>query len=218
MNFPAGWEPYSIAALEAFLPRLEEGVRFGALTIAPEWEEWRNTTFPNRDRPTGEVLDKLPSPAIKEERERIGKLRNPTVVRTQNELRKVDNNLIALYGKPDLLRVEVARDVGKSKRERAEIQSAIRKQEYRRRDAVKDLESKGIAEPSRNSVEKWLLWKECNQFCPYTGDPVGFNDLFSDRPRFDVEHIWPQAKSFDNSFKNKTLCRTDVTGAKGRAA
>ena len=74
LSFPAGWEPYSIAALEAFLPRLTEGIRFGTLTNAPEWEEWRNTTFPSRDRPTGEFLDKLPSPATKEERERIAKL------------------------------------------------------------------------------------------------------------------------------------------------
>lgn len=154
LKLSSAMEPYSITALEALLPHLEEGVRFGALTNAPEWEAWRNTTFPSRDRPTGEVLDKLPSPATKEERERIAKLRNPTVVRTQNELRKVVNNLIDLYGKPDLIRVEVARDVGKSKREREEIQSAIRKQEKRRKDAVKDLESKGIMEPSRRVVEK----------------------------------------------------------------
>jgi hypothetical protein len=36
----------------------------------------------------------------------------------QNELRKVVNNLIGLHGKPDLIRIELARDVGKSKRDR----------------------------------------------------------------------------------------------------
>jgi hypothetical protein len=38
-------------------------------------------------------------------------LRNPTVNRALNEVRKVANNLIAVYGKPDLIRVELARDV-----------------------------------------------------------------------------------------------------------
>ena len=77
--------------------------------------------IPDRDQPTGEFLDRLPSPAHKEERERLGALRNPTAIPIQNELRKIVNNLISVYGKPDLIRVELAREVGKSKREREEI-------------------------------------------------------------------------------------------------
>lgn len=214
LKFPAGWEPYSITALRAFMPHLETGVRFGALVNGPDWEGWRNDTFPNRERPTGEILDKLPSPGKKglegkEERERIAKLRNPTVIRTQNELRKVVNNLIDVFGKPDRIRVEVARDVGKSKREREEIQSGIRKNERRRKEAFNDLESKGIASPSRDDVEKWLLWKESQERCPYTGDHIGFDALFREG-RYEVEHIWPRWRSFDDSFRNKTLCRKDV--------
>lgn len=214
LTFPAGWEPYSINALQAFLPHLEAGVRFGALVNGPEYEDWRNATFPDRDRPTGEILDRLPSPAVKEERERIAKLRNPSVVRTQNELRKVVNNLIGMYGKPDKIRVEVARDVGKSKREREEIQSGIRKQERRRKEALKDLESKGIAEPSRDDIERWMLWKESQERCPYTGDQIGFDALFREG-RYEVEHIWPRSRSFDDSFRNKTLCRKSINLEKG---
>lgn len=214
LSLPAGWEPYSTKALEAFLPHLEAGVRFGALVNGPEWEAWRNETFPERIRPTGEILDRLPSPAVKEERERIAKLRNPTVVRTQNELRKVVNNLVRLYGKPDLIRIELAREVGKSKREREEMQSGIHRQERRRKDAAVDFASKGIPQPSRADIEKWLLWKECDHFCPYTGDPIGWDDLFGHHPKFDVEHIWPRWKSFDNSYGNKTLCRKDKNLAK----
>lgn len=213
LAFPTGWEPYSVAALRAFMPHLEAGVRFGALVNGPDWESWRHAAFPNRERPTGEVLDKLPSPAMKEERERIAKIRNPTVIRTQNEMRKVTNNLIEMFGKPDRIRVEVARDVGKSKREREEIQSGIRKNEKRRKDATKDLESKGIAEPSRDDVEKWILWKESQERCPYTGDHIGFDALFREG-RFEVEHIWPRWRSFDDSARNKTLCRKDVNQEK----
>lgn len=214
LTFPTGWEPFSTKALEEFLPELEAGARFGALVNGPEWEDWRDRTFPHRERPTGEVLDRLPSPAVKEERDRIAKLRNPTVVRAQNELRKVVNNLIALYGKPDLIRVEVARDVGRSKRDREELLSANRKQERRRKDAIKDLADKQIFEPSRDTVEKWLLWKECRERCPYTGDQIGFDALFREG-RYDVEHIWPRSKSFDNSYKNKTLCHRDKNIEKG---
>ena len=147
----------------------------------PKWEKWRAQNFPNREQPTGEVLDRLPSPADKEEQQRIAALRNPTVVRTQNELRKVVNNLIGLYGKPDLIRIEVAREVGKSKREREEMQAGMRKQERRRREAEADLRSNGIAQPSRAYIEKWLLWKECGEFDPYSGKPISFDALFRDR-------------------------------------
>lgn len=214
LALPTGWEPYSAAALHAFMSHLEAGIRFGDLLNGPEWEEWRNETFPERDRPTGEVLDLLPSPARREERERIAKLRNPTVVRTQNELRKVVNNLIRTHGKPDLIRVEVARDVGKSKRKREEDKSFRNRNERRRRDAHKDLEAKGLLEPSRRDVEKWLLWKESRERCPYTGDSICFDALFR-RGEFDVEHIWPRSRSFDDSMRNKTLCRRDINIEKG---
>ncbi|MCH8858720.1 MAG: type II CRISPR RNA-guided endonuclease Cas9, partial [Proteobacteria bacterium] len=213
LSFPPGWEPYSVTALQAIVPKLEEGVRFGALVNGPEWEDWRNATFPDRHAPTGEFLDRLPSPAIQEERERLARIRNPTVVRTQNELRKVVNNLIGMFGKPDLIRVELARDVGKSKREREEIQSGIRRNEKRRKDAKKDLVDKGIAEPSRADIEKWLLWKESHERCPYTGDQIGFDALFREG-RYEVEHIWPRWRSFDDGFRNKTLCRKDANLSK----
>jgi CRISPR-associated endonuclease Csn1 len=183
------------------------------LVSGPDLEDWRNQTFPDRERPTGELLDRLPSPASKEERERLAKLRNPTLLRTQNELRKVVNNLIGMFGKPDRIRIELARDVGNSKREREKMQSDNRKRETKRKEAVKDLQAKGIAEPSRDDIEKWLLWKESGERCPYTGDQIGFDALFHTN-HFDVEHIWPRSRSLDNSFRNKTLCRKEINIAK----
>ena len=215
LKLPTGWEPYSTVALRTILPRLEEGVRFGALVSGPLEESWRNETFPLRHRPTGEILDRLPSPADKGERERIARLRNPTVVRTQNELRKVVNNLIDMFGKPDLICVEMARDVGKSKREREEMANGIRGQERRRNAARKALIEKGIAEPSRRDIEKWMLWEESGKRCPYTGDCISFDALFGTTGEFDVEHIRPRSRSLDNSFGNKTLCRRDVNREKG---
>lgn len=213
IQLPSGWEPYSTEALQAMLPHLEAGIRFGALVNSPDWKSWRNEVFPGMNQPTGEKLDRLPSPMNKEEQDRIKKLRNPTVVRTRNELRKVVNNLIDMFGRPDLIRVELTRDVGKSKREREEIQNGIRHQERRRNEAKKDLEEKGV-QPSRTNVEKWLLWKECRKRCPYTGDHIGFAALFQE-DEFEVEHIWPRSKSLDDSFRNKTLCRRDENLKKG---
>ena len=223
LHFPQGWEPYSTEALRRILPKLEAGERFGSLINGPDFSAWRAEHFPQRDQPTGEVIDRLPSPradrkatyAQREEAQRIGTVRNPTVVRVQNELRKVVNNLISLNGKPDLIRVELARDIGKSKRERDEISKGMRKKKGVREKALNDLNENGRTNPSKDDIEKWLLWKECGEQCPYTGEKIGFDDLFSGNPRFETEHIWPRSKSLDNSFRNKTLCRKDINLAKG---
>ncbi len=214
LRLPSGWEPYSIDALRAMLPHLEAGVRFGEIVNGPDWGEWRSRTFPDREQPTGEVLDRLPSPADREESRRVAGLRNPTVARTRNELRKVVNNLIDMFGKPDLIRIEFARDVGNSKRQREEKADGIRLHERRREKARKNLQGKGIAEPSREDVEKWLLWEECGHTCPYSGDSISFDSLFRDG-KFEVEHIWPRSLSLDDSFRNKTLCRKDLNARKG---
>ena len=214
MKLPPGWEPYSIEALQAMLPHLEAGARFGEIVNGPDLEQWRTDTFPDREQPTGEVMDRLPSPADRDERKRVAELRNPTVARTRNELRRVVNNLIDMFGKPDLIRVEVARDVGNSKRQRGEKALGIRRHERRRKAARENLQENGILEPSRADVEKWMLWEECGHRCPYTGDSICFDDLFR-AGKFEVEHIWPRSLSLDDSFRNKTLCRRDVNDRKG---
>ena len=215
MSFPTGWDAFSETAVEKILPELEAGTTLGALLNAPDFEPWRREMFPNRTtQATGEFLDKLPSPAKPDEQKRIASLRNPTVARTQNELRKVTNNLIALYGKPDLIRVELSRDIGLSKEGREDKKKDIRENERRRKEAARHLQANGIAEPYRSDIEKWLLWKECQEKDPYTGDHIGFDDLFRNGA-FEVEHIWPRSRSLDDSFRNKTLCRKDVNLAKG---
>ena len=214
LRLPTGWEPYSVEALRALLPHLEAGTRLGEIVNGPDWDAWRTDTFPDREQPTGEVFDRLPSPADQEEDKRIAGLRNPTVARTRNELRKVVNNLVDMFGKPDLIRLELARDVGNSKRQREEKKISIRRQEKRREEARKDLLKNKIARPSRTDIEKWLLWKECGHRCPYSGDSISFDGLFK-TGEFEVEHIWPRSRSLDDSFRNKTLCRREVNARKG---
>jgi CRISPR-associated endonuclease Csn1 len=215
LSFPTGWDAYSVDALNRLMPELEKGVRLGALLNGPEYEAWRTEAFPHRAQPTGSWVERLPSAADKEEERRLKGVRNPTVVRVLNELRKVTNNLIAVHGKPDLIRIELARDVGLSTHERDEMDKRNKQRERERAAAKKDLEAKGIAEPSRVDVEKWLLWKECGEVDPYSGARIGFDDLFRTNA-FDVEHIWPRALCNDDSFANKTLCRKDFNLLKGK--
>ena len=215
LKLPTGWEPYSTEALRRILPLLEQGVRFGEIINGPDLASWREETFPSHQEETGHGCDRLPSPKNSEqEREHIASLRNPTVARIRNELRKVVNNLIDMFGKPDLIRVDLARDVGLSKREREEKRTGMNLQEKRREAARNKLQERGISELSRDDIEKWMLWEECGHRCPYTGDHICFEALFQNN-EFEVEHIWPRSRCLDDSFRNKTLCRKDMNIKKG---
>ena len=217
IKLPTGWEPFSEEALQIFLPELESGKVFSRLLNGPVFEEWRKEMFPNRKRPTGELHDQLPSPNQKkqgkEETRYLQNLRNPTLQRCLNELRKVTNKLIRQYGKPDLIRMEVTRDLALSKKAKADLEKAQTKQRNARNKAKEILEEKSIP-VNHETIEKYLLAEECEWICPYSGASISHNDLFIEN-QFQVEHIYPRSKSLDDSFKNKTLCRSDLNREKG---
>lgn len=48
------------------------------------------------------------------------------------------------------------------------------------------------------------LWEECKGICPYTGEPIPLETLFTDTIR--VVYIHPWSKSLNDSSLNKTLC------------
>jgi CRISPR-associated endonuclease Csn1 len=159
------------------------------------------------------LFDRLPSPKDRDEQRRLASIRNPTVVRVQNELRKVVNNLIGLHGKPDLIRIELAREIGLSKLQREKKNRDMRANERRREAARKDLVANGLTDPKKDYIDRWVLWQECQKKCPYTGDPICFDDLFRTN-RFEIEHVWPRSICFDDGLRNKTLCRRDINIAK----
>lgn len=199
LRVPAGWTRLSSKAIAIMLPELEKGIGVGELTMSPQWQSWRVEQFPDMERPSDEIRDSLPAhPKVMPE------TRNPTVTRVLNEMRKVVNNLIRAYGKPDLIRVELARELRQPKKRREETDQRNRERQRARNKAAEDLKEKGIPDIGRN-IEKWLLWKESNERCPYTGKKISFDDLFRNG-LFDIEHIWPRSRSLDNSFGNKTLC------------
>lgn len=202
VRLPAGWLRHSEAAIERLLPAMERGRAYGELIND---EEWVAEIFPNRAAPGRARRDRLPSHPSE-----MPDLRNPTVARALTELRKVVNNLLAVTGKPDLIRIELARDLKLSPRRKAELDKRQNEQAQKRKDACKQLSEKpSFKNPSERDVEKWLLWQECKETCPYTGRTINFDALFR-TGEFQVEHIFPcPSRSLDRGFANKTLCEAE---------
>jgi len=134
-------------------------------------------------------------------------LRNPIVNRALFEIRKMINAIVREYDKPAKIKIEMARDVQGSRRQREELHWKQRENETRNEDARKRLiEDIGITNPTRDDVIKYKLWEECGKRCPYTGKQISQEDLFGQNPEFQVEHILPYDRSLDDSYMNKTLC------------
>lgn len=184
-------------AIEKVLPLLETGT-----TYAEARRQLYHEKFEARP-----PLDSLPRVDGEEARQAVGEIRNPAVTRSLTELRKVVNAIVRQYGKPAEVRVELARDLKNPKKARQSISERMRENEKAREEAKeKILKEAGIPHPRRDDIRKALLWDECGGICPYTGKSIAFKDLFGDSPQFDIEHIIPSERSFDDSFKNLTLC------------
>jgi CRISPR-associated endonuclease Csn1 len=136
-------------------------------------------------------------------------IRNPAVIRSLTELRKVVNAIIREHGKPAEIHIELARELKKPKKAREASFKKNRDNERARKNAAQRITSEiGIPRPSRSDVRKFLLAEECRWECPYTGRQISMRSLFSE-PQFDIEHIIPFSRSLDDSFFNVTLCAID---------
>ncbi|MDW8075730.1 MAG: type II CRISPR RNA-guided endonuclease Cas9 [Bacteroidota bacterium] len=138
--------------------------------------------------------------------------RNPVVTNVLFALRRLVNELLDRYGHFDRIVVELARDLKRSKEERALIRREQKRNELIRETIAKILEQQGI-EPTGTNILKYRLWLECNKTCPYSGKPISLTQLFNGEVQ--IEHIFPYDRSLDDSFLNKTLCFVDVNRQKG---
>lgn len=146
-------------------------------------------------------------------------LRNPVVEKILNQMINVVNNLIEEYGKPDEIRIELARELKKSAKERDELNKAINTSKKEHEKIVKILQASpfNITHPSRNDIIRYKLYEELESLgykTLYTNTYIPKEKLFS--KEFDIEHIIPQALMFDDSFANKTLEKRDANIEKGK--
>jgi len=145
----------------------------------------------------------------------ITDLRNPMVERSLYQVRQVVNALIDTHGMPQLIRVEMARDLKITRRQREDDQKRLRNHERANEEIRKKLIAYGIEQPNRAQLLKYRLWQECEACCPYTGLSITMDELFGEAAQFSVEHIIPYSRSLDNSQMNKTLCANTERQYKG---
>jgi CRISPR-associated endonuclease Csn1 len=152
------------------------------------------------------------------EEKQYGKFANPTVHIGLNQLRKLTNRLIAKYGKPDEVVVELARELKQSKKEKDEAQKRNLKNRDTNDRYRKLLAEHGLQENAGNLI-RLRLWEEqrdgMQSFCPYSGEQISISQLFSDTNEIEVDHILPFSRTLDDSAANKIVCFRSSNRGKG---
>ncbi|MCU0445497.1 MAG: type II CRISPR RNA-guided endonuclease Cas9 [Microscillaceae bacterium] len=147
-------------------------------------------------------------------------IRNPIVQQALFVLRKLVNTLIQEYAiKPDIVRVELARELKMKKKDRENINLTNKRARDEHARIVKILlkeipKFQKESEISREDIIKYKLWEECNEICPYTGKSINISQLYNGE--FEIEHIFPYSRSMDDGFNNKTLCDRAFNLKKGK--
>lgn len=66
--------------------------------------------------------------------------------------------------------------------------------------------------PSKSDIQKYKLWLEQGYLSPYTGAVIQLSELFTSK--YQIEHIFPQSRFFDDSLTNKVICESEVNQLK----
>lgn len=84
------------------------------------------------------------------------------------------------------------------------------------KDIINRLNSTDVGKkPSRNDILRYKSWLEQKYCSPYTGQPIPLAKLFTHE--YEIEHIIPQSRYFDDSFQNKVICESEVNKLKGNS-
>lgn len=67
-------------------------------------------------------------------------------------------------------------------------------------------------QPTRSEVLRYKLWLEQKYRSPYTGQPIPLAKLFT--PAYEIEHVIPQSRYFDDSLSNKVICESEINKLK----
>ena len=189
--FPKDYASYSLKAINKLLPYLREGK---SLFDAKKLVGYINLDTNQENNKISQNLDLLDDPPY---------LRNPAVQRALNQTKRLINAIIKKYQKPDVIRIELTRDLKLTKKQK-EIQSKKNNENKKNNDLAVKLIKENNFENNKTNILKYKLWVESNKICPYTGQAIGINQLFS--PEVNIEHIIPYSRCLDDSFANKTIC------------
>ncbi|SVC71004.1 uncharacterized protein METZ01_LOCUS323858, partial [marine metagenome] len=204
LEFEPGHSNLSLSAINKLLPFMEKGMLFNEARVEAGYGYEVKET---------------------EEEDRLGmppEITNPIVQKGLHELRRLVNAIISEYGKPDVIRIEMARDLEMNTRRYQEFtkqQNANTKANDEATEVFQDIGAKKrnleLGQfPSHTDKLKYRLWKDQKECCAYSGREIDISDLFTGT--VEIDHILPYSMSLDDSYMNKVVCFAEENRNKGQ--
>lgn len=203
LELEPGYGNLSLKAIRSILPHLQQGLIYSDARVAAGY---------GYEVVQVKTLARLPPP---------GDLRNPVVNKAMHEFRRVCNALIAVYGKPAAIRIELPRELLMNKKRKAAFEKQ-QKENMAANDQGKEQYGGirvanphlGLPEyPRRNDLIKYRLWKEQDCVSAYSGRSISQTELFS--AAVEVDHILPYSRTIDDSYMNKVVAFVTENREKG---
>ena len=195
-----GYGSVSLRAVRKILPFLEEGDLYNEAVV--------HAGYNFHDEALDfQITDRVPA-LLPED------ARNSMVQRSFAETRRIVNAIVRKWGNPDVIRVEMGRDLKLPAKQRAKIEKENKKNQTQNANDKTRLEKEfKIDDARRSDILKLRLWEEQDGKCMYTGKTIAKNMLFNGT--VDVDHILPYSRTLDDSKNNKVVCLREVNQAKG---
>ncbi len=214
ISLPEGYSNLSAKALRKMFPFIKE-LEYAAAAAEAGYNHSSYLTKEENEKrilqPKLELLKK-------------NSLRNPVVEKILNQMVNVVNSLIiqnseknangeiTKYFQFDEIRIELARELRKSAKEKEEMSAQIATSQKKNEKIISILKDEfKIINPTKTDIIRYKLYEELKN--------NGYKDLYTDTyiPRqvlftkeIDIEHIIPKSRQFDDSFSNKTLAYRQV--------
>ena len=182
----------SLKALRRIVPLMEQGKRYDEACAEIYGDHYGKKN-------TEEEIYLPPIPA--------DEIRNPVVLRALSQARKVINSVVRRYGSPARIHIETAREVGKSFKDRKEIE---KRQEENRKDREKaaakfrEYFPNFVGEPKSKDILKLRLYEQQHGKCLYSGKEINLGRL-NEKGYVEIDHALPFSRTWDDSFNNKVL-------------
>ena len=182
----------SLKALRRIVPLMEQGKRYDEACA-----EIYGDHYGKKNAEEKIYLPPIPADEI----------RNPVVLRALSQARKVINGVVRRYGSPARIHFETAREVGKSFKDRKEIE---KRQEENRKDREKaaakfrEYFPNFVGEPKSKDILKLRLYEQQHGKCLYSGKEINLGRL-NEKGYVEIDHALPFSRTWDDSFNNKVL-------------
>lgn len=150
-------------------------------------------------------------------------LKNPADKRKQMQQRALDNektnlrikSLLQEFMNPDM-DIEGVRAYSPNQQEILRIyEDGVLSSNVVPEDIQKTIDALSSAkQPTHAEVIKYRLWLDQKYTSPYTGEIIPLAKLFTSA--YQIEHVIPQSRYFDDSLSNKVICEAEVNALKDR--